>query len=504
MAISLFRKLPFIKKTEIKDQDRVTLPVILGIKPPVYLGILYGAAFLIVFFLVLVNPGLSKPGSIVIFTSEPQGAAVRVDDITLGFTPCRIFIPKGKHSIEFVLPGFSGVKQELEVKSRIFASLFFPQKIPITGTLVSRDPVAALAGSAVEYMYWASTGEPTEGFQNPLILSEGIYRVGPAAKNSTIKNAMQGILDNSLRYAVTKASLRDLLRAQFLLDNSGLSPSPLTALSSLRHMVSKIENGPGSSEWLSEILPRIAADKLIQTAWASQAAGFSNTANSTLEISLRLPASLNLEGINFILVNPGYLEKYGRREIIPPMLIARFPVSREAWDIFTAENKEWAEINRESLIQRRLAGEDYLYPVESPAYPEPAAPGISWYAAVAYCVWLNTRLPPSLAGWEIRLPSEAEWEYAARQVELNTGLLWEWCDEPYAPLDFFPADIETLTVIEKAVLPSESYSVDRLLRGGSWINPPDSTGIKSRGALPPETSSPFAGFRPVIVPKQGY
>ena len=481
MAISLLRKLRFGKKIEIKEQDRVTLPVILGIKPPVYLGVLYGIAVLMVLFLIFVNPGLSKPGSIGIFTSEPQGAAVRIDDVTLGYTPCKIFIPKGKHTLEFVLPGFTGDKQEVEVTGRLFASLFFPSKISVTGNLVCQDPVGALAGSALEYMYWAASGEPTEGFQNPLSLSEGIYRVGPLAKNSVTREAMQGILDNS-----------------------GISPSSLTVLHSLRYMVSRIAKSHGSSYWLAEILPGKAADTLMQSAWSKQTTGFPGSANSAVDISLRLPASLNLEGMYFILINPGYLEKYGQREIIAPMLVARFPVSREAWDIFTAENTEWEAINRENLVKRGLAGEEYLYTVETPGYPEPAVPGISWHAAKAYCAWLNTKLPAALPGWEIRLPSEVEWEYAVRQTELDTGLLWEWCDDPYAPLDFFPVHEETLAVFEKAALPSKSYSIERLLRGGSWINPSGSTGIESRGSLPPETSSPFVGFRPVIVPKQGY
>ncbi len=60
-----------------------------------------------------------------------------------------------------------------------------------------------------------------------------------------------------------------------------------------------------------------------------------------------------------------------------------------------------------------------------PAFSHPEQPvvGISWFEAVAYCDWLSrqTRV-------RFRLPTEAEWERAARAgIE---GALFPWGDEP--------------------------------------------------------------------------
>ena len=76
---------------------------------------------------------------------------------------------------------------------------------------------------------------------------------------------------------------------------------------------------------------------------------------------------------------------------------------------------------------RFLEGSGSLPPPfwEDPNFSHPQRPvvAVSWFDAVAYCAWLS-----SSTGGHYRLPTEAEWERAARGgVE---GMLFPWGNEP--------------------------------------------------------------------------
>jgi len=144
--------------------------------------------------------------------------------------------------------------------------------------------------------------------------------------------------------------------------------------------------------------------------------------------------------------------------------------------------------------------------------------GMRWHGAMVYCDWLS-----KMTGRRFRLPTEAEWEVAARagstadgpegvadaawskensgdkthpigQKKPNAfglhdmmGNVWEYCLEPFSPPDFGP-----------------------VLRGGAWNTPAAALKFSTRQPINPDwfdrdpnrprsmwwlTDGPFVGFR---------
>lgn len=164
---------------------------------------------------------------------------------------------------------------------------------------------------------------------------------------------------------------------------------------------------------------------------------------------------------------------------------------------------------------------------------------VSWPEALAYCRWLQTTLksssatPPRLresiaSGWRVTLPSEAQWEKAARGSDRRiypwgneprrdranyegtgptpvgqfpcpecpyglldmSGNVWEWTSSPYQPYPYDPSD-------DRDNLDSDALWV---MRGGHYGDAARLVRTTARGAADPGARRPFIGFRVAVSP----
>jgi formylglycine-generating enzyme required for sulfatase activity len=170
---------------------------------------------------------------------------------------------------------------------------------------------------------------------------------------------------------------------------------------------------------------------------------------------------------------------------------------------------------------------------DDPAYHHPGQPVVclSWHEARAYCAWLSAQTVIDLGGRAFRLPTEAEWEAAARGREgrrypwgpgfdparCNTfethvrattpvgvfpggdspegvadlaGNVWEWTGSVYSPYPYRADDRREN---------QEDAEVRRVVRGGSWFFNRDYARCAYRNVNSPGYRGRFLGLRLVCV-----
>ena len=194
--------------------------------------------------------------------------------------------------------------------------------------------------------------------------------------------------------------------------------------------------------------------------------------------------------------------------------IARYPVTVQEYGRFIedgcyTEERHW---------QAGGFGESERPPEWDDQLRHPTRPvvNVSWYEASAYCVWADCRLP-----------TEAEWEYAARgdtcrkypwgEKDPDNSRANYWTDGPrhLTPVGLYPLGATPEGIHEMAgnllewvsdsfapysVKPQKTTSGDseekeRVLRGGSWNNIPVVLRASNRNWVQPDLRNGVIGFR---------
>ncbi len=188
-------------------------------------------------------------------------------------------------------------------------------------------------------------------------------------------------------------------------------------------------------------------------------------------------------------------------------------------------NAEYAEFIKESGHNSPIGWNKEIFPKDADNFP---VGNVSWQDAEDYCEWLGKKL-----GMTVRLPSEAEWELAARGKELNkypwgndwkkeaaisketggkisavksfplnrspfgaydmAGNVWEWTQNKVT-------DEDALTDEALAKL-LKNGQILRVVKGGTAKDPAKQISAQARYEMPEMTKHPHIGFRYVISPR---
>ncbi|MFP4362876.1 MAG: SUMF1/EgtB/PvdO family nonheme iron enzyme [Spirochaetia bacterium] len=530
------------------DDITVKLRPIFGVQPKIYLAALFVLLLGSLLFFLFLFPGIVNNGTRITFTSSPEGAAVYVDQRWVGAAPCTVFIPSGTHTILVERPHFAGIQEEREVGGRLLGSLFFPRQERITYELEMEDPRGLLTSSIQEYQQWALT-EPSGTYHIPDVLGSMVDTFIAANRMEGQEEAIRDVFYLALTFLQNDVNLRDFLGAYTAFLSGASVFSHVDLMQIVSDYLSLIDRYPNYAYFLLSVIPVELQQEISESVWfdnyrqalAEGAYGFTYVydepapAGRVINDSrfVGIPGAHFMMGVDPVSGNPsiGQVESvFPHRQEVSPLLIGSTEVTNREYSEFIAANPEWAPENRDSLVNRGLVSSSYLNNWEDGEYPagqgDFAVQYTSLYSARAFCDWYTEAYLDQ--GLQARLPSEAEWEWAARYIwpiritgfseraayqDVRSSInrfsmsdagvedmlygLWEWTDTPYSPSGFALSSPLEVSIFQPTAFELEN-AVEYAVRGGAWLNKQEELPITVRGGQPPYWCTSYLGFRIVV------
>ncbi len=493
----------------------------------------------------------------VTINSSPSGAQIFIDGIERGLTSKALNLFPGTYNLRLILSGHVQFEQTIVVKEKQTNYFDFTLKKDSGTLFLTVSPPEAKVLINKEDYSGKSQIELAPGLYRIEISSKGYY---PQSENITIvlgqtlrKKYVLKQKIGKLNFSVSPAEAKVTLKRNGQIVKTWQGANYLKNLPTGTYTIEISANGY-AMQTKSLTINEHQITSLDITLKKSMASGQSFTKVLGIEwvrveggtfkmgcTSEQSNCDSDEKPVHTVTVNSFYMGKY---EVTNAQVVDVFNWALDHGKIKISNSKvENTQGNRQELLdlndsdcQISYDGSKLYVKNNFDNYP---VIEISWYGAVAFCNYLSERdsLTPvyNLSNWTLnwrangyRLPTEAEWEYAARggqkshgykyagsnnmdavawydgnskgkthmvgQKQPNelglydmSGNVWEWCQDWYAPGYYSKSSLDT----PKG--PASGRS--RVLRGGGWNNSDNHVRVSNRYFSYPDGTKGFYGFR---------
>jgi formylglycine-generating enzyme required for sulfatase activity len=361
-------------------------------------------------------------------------------------------------------------------------------------------------------------------------------------------------------FVTNEFQLRELIRGTARVASHGSIMTPASFVEAIQNSIQLKQKYDNFPSWLLLVLSRAHSASLAASPWVQKYLASYREAISKYYQPGSFGAGagggrMTVQGMEFRSIPAGdlvmgkddNLDSFGKSIdllLAHPVHVESFylgstEVTKGQYQSFIQQNPEWAPANRAALVQKGLVTDAYLSDWSSTgvagAKEDLPVTSVSWHAAAAFTEWLSRKVQAALPGYAAQLPSESEWEWAARgglrgmpyplggkpgaAVFFQKGItgpsragasepngyglrdmlgnVWEWCADPFALTSSLLSSLDARAnvAIERALPRAPDYAV----RGGAWENTSGTIKVYSRGSQPSEWCTPYLGFRVALT-----
>ena len=474
--------------------EPVHLKPIWGMQPGLYLTIVYILVALLLVFFIGILPGILNGGKRVSFYSNVAPVSVSVDGKLIGTTPTTVFLSSGEHDVQYAFKDVVSESFSISVGHPVFFTWLFPRiqnvsyDIEFADISTFRKYTDSMLG---QLPGWSSIIDFSENYHYPPLFVQTATTIATMLPNAQMASIVHDYFSAAFRYITSDVILKDAQKALRILKASEALPELMIVsleqeLDKVASLFSGLLDTVGLTQTSSEF--QITQDSLRPlTAAFPSIIGFSYSGGSLIvgeEVFLEYPSIVRM----------------GVEQTVANFSISALEVSEYLWALFMRDNPYWAKENLEALVADGMVDGNYLagiYPSTTLVSNRPVK-NISWYAAIAFAEWLGYE-----TGYNVSLPSEAQWEFAARSVAFRpyqstltiiadsrgpSGMLggyWEMTQDSFIPLSRFLGDSSNMF----------ADASDIIVKGGSFLNDPNHVTIATVGVQSRTTCSETTGFR---------